>query len=421
VDVYVQSDDRRWTRFETVTNTIAREEIDGYLIYRKFKPLYNSWGPISFHQRNLETFDEDCLLNNRDLKEHAGKEHGGCMNCHTPYKNRADMMVMQVRGPGGGMLLLKDGEIHKIETRTARNKAPAAVGSWHPSGRLVAFSINKVRQFFHMAGSEIRDVIDMNSDLIVYSLDQRRVTSTPKITRPEFLEAFPQWSTDGKYLYFCRAPKLWTNDDQVPPARYREVCYSFMRISYDIDTGQWGEVETVLSAEKEGKSITLPRFSPDGRWCAISMSDYSYQVSFQSDADLFLIDMATGQYHRMECSSDLSESWHSWSSNGRWLAFSSRRRDGQFLRTYFSYIDESGRAHKALLMPQKNPRFYDRSIMVYHLPELTTGPVPATSDRLLAVIRPWEPAGPDVVTEASPWVPTKPKPGPAKPEAGAGG
>ena len=272
-----------------------------------------------------------------------------------------------------------------------------------------------------MAGSEVRDVIDMNSDLIIYSFDERRVTSTPQITRPEFLEAFPQWSTDGKYLYFSRADKFWTDDNVVPPEGYRDIRYSLVRISYDIDTGRWGQVETFLSAEEVGKSITLPRFSPDGRWCVVCMSDYSYQASFQPDADLYMIDMATGQHRRLECSSELSESWHSWSSNGRWLAFSSRRGDGQFLRAYFSYIDPSGKAHKPLLMPQENPRFYDRSIMLYHVPELATGPVPATSDEFLAVIRPGDPTAPDAVSEASPGMPAKPKPGPALPEAGAGG
>jgi len=397
VDVTVQGDDGRWTRFETIRNTIAREEIDGYLIYRTFKPLYSYWGPISFHQRNLGTFDEQCLLDNEDLGSRAG-----CMNCHMPYRNRADTMVMQVRGPGGGMLLLKDGAIQKVETRTPRNKAPAAVASWHPDGRLIVFTTSKVQQFFHMAGSEVRDAIDMNSNLIVYSLDDQRVTSTPQITRPEFLEAWPQWSTDGKHLYFCRADKRWTDDDVVPPERYRDVRYSLVRIGYDADAGRWGEVETVLSAERVGKSITIPRFSPDGRWCVVCMSNYSYQASFQADADLYIIDMATGEYRRLECSSDLSESWHSWSSNGRWLAFSSKRRDGQFLRAYFSYIDAAGKAHKPVLMPQENPRFYDRSITVYHVPELTTGPVPVTPDQLLAAIRSADMIGADAVTEASP-------------------
>ena len=43
------------------------------------------------------------------------------------------------------------------------------------------------------------------------------------------------------------------------------VGYDLMRIAYDIDTGEWGEPETVLSAEKTGLSIVLPRPSPDGR------------------------------------------------------------------------------------------------------------------------------------------------------------
>ncbi|MBN2583711.1 MAG: PD40 domain-containing protein [Planctomycetes bacterium] len=396
-DVFVKGEDGRWVRYETVSAAVAPEKIDPYLFYRKIKPMYNSWGPITWHQRNIETFQEDCLLDNAKMDDRKG-----CMNCHAFYENRPDMMVVQIRGPHGGMLMFKDGKLEKLETRTPRNKAPASVGSWHPSGRLAAFSINKVVQVFHMAGSEVRDVIDMNSDLIIYSVDDKAVTSTPRITQPEFLEAFPQWSTDGKYLYFCRAPKYWTDNDAMPLDQFRDVRYSLMRISYDIDTGQWGDVETVLSAEKMGMSITEPRFSPDGRWCVMCLCSYSYQGSFKADADLYILDTASGECRPMECNSDQSESWHSWSSNGRWLAFSSRRRDGQFLKTYFSYVDETGKSHKPLLLPQEDPTDHDYTILAFHLPELVKGPMPVGARDILNVIQESELVTGDAMTGASP-------------------
>ena len=87
------------------------------------------------------------------------------------------------------------------------------------------------------------------------------------------------------------------------------------------------------------------------------------------------MDLRTGEYRKLDINSEYSESWHSWSSNSRWIAFSSKRLGGLFTRTYFSYIDENGRAFKPFIMPQKNPAFYDSFLKTYSVPELITGPV----------------------------------------------
>jgi hypothetical protein len=82
-----------------------------------------------------------------------------------------------------------------------------------------------------------------------------------------------------------------------------------------------------------------------------------------------------------------SESWHSWSSNSRWIAFASKRRDGLFARVYFSFVDESGQAHKPFLLPQKDPTFYDRLLKTYNVPELVPVAAPVQSRTLGRAIR----------------------------------
>jgi hypothetical protein len=203
---------------------------------------------------------------------------------------------------------------------------------------------------------------------------------------------------------------LWEGEGaEVSIDRYAEVRYGIERVAYDPDTGRWGQPEVVLDAEALGKSITQPRISPDGRFLVTCMSDYSTFPSFQASADLYLTDLETGETRRMECNSDRSESWHSWGSNGRWLAFSSKRADGQFIRTYFTYVDEDGHARKPFVLPQASPTFYDSYIRLQQLPELITGPVQARGDRIAAAIRTGEWQGVTTpVTEATPVVPPKP-------------
>ena len=69
-------------------------------------------------------------------------------------------------------------------------------------------------------------------------------------------------------------------------------------------------------------------------------------------------------------SPDATDSYHSWSSNSRWLVFSSRRLDGLYTRPYFTYIDKDGHAHKPFLLPQENPmKHYDALFYSFNIPE----------------------------------------------------
>ena len=77
------------------------------------------------------------------------------------------------------------------------------------------------------------------------------------------------------------------------------------------------------------------------------------------------------------------DSYHSWSSNGRWFVFTSKRTDGLCARPFIAYFDENGQASRPFLLPQKDPRFYDSFLNNYNVPELVSGPVVSHRNRLL--------------------------------------
>jgi hypothetical protein len=121
------------------------------------------------------------------------------------------------------------------------------------------------------------------------------------------------------------------------------------------------------------------------------MSKNSGFPALQPDADIYLMDLKSGEYRRLDCNSDEPDSWHSWSSNGRWLVFSSKRDDGLYMKPWFSYIDEDGTAHKPFVLPQRDPAYYESFIRVYHLPEMCREPIPIRGEALARIIRsdPW--------------------------------
>ncbi len=379
-DVFVKMANDQWNRFSTITNKIAGEDIDTFLVYRKIRPGHGTWRDMGIYQRNLSSFDESTILNNGYFKH-------GCVNCHAFCGNRTEKMLIGIRSAdyGSSALLLGGDRVQKIGTKFGYT-------SWHPSGRLAAFSVNKVRQLFHSAAGEVRDVMDFDSLIAYYLINSKTVKSTENLARKDRLETYPTWSADGRYLYFCSAPMTWS-DRTVVPESYDQIKYDLVRASYNIDRDQWGPLESVLSAEDTGLSILLPRISPDGRWLLFCMCDYGCFPVYRHSSDLYMMDLEAAKqtgdfaYERLDINSSESESWHCWSSNSRWIAFSSKRGSGVFTRIYIAYVDKNGKAHKPIRLPQKDPTYYESCLWTYSVPELVIEPVRITREKLGRVVR----------------------------------
>ncbi len=395
-DVYTQDKAGSWKKFETITNTVANEDIDDYLVYRKIK-LSVTWKDMGVYQRNLQNYDESIVLHNSSFG-------GGCINCHSFLNNSPANMLTQIRSPKHGtpMLMAQNGNVAGINTQTQFTPGRVGFTAWHPNGRVIAFSINSFEMFFHTAAVEVRDVFSHASDLALYLIDSNKVLSTSRITKQDRLETFPAFSPEGQYLYFCSAPQL-------PVERYREVRCDLMRISYDPKTQKWGELETVLAAETVEGSITQPRFSPDGRFLLFNVSEYSTFPIHQAECDLYMMEIESKQFHKLPISSKRCDAWHGWSSNGRWIVFSSKRLTGRFARPFFSYIDQTGKAYKPFLLPQKDPTFYDSLLQVYNIPELISEPVRIRPKQLTKAILAYKQSPQaDIITGATPGLPPAP-------------
>ena len=68
--------------------------------------------------------------------------------------------------------------------------------------------------------------------------------------------------------------------------------------------------------------------------------------------------------------SEMSDTYHSWSSNSRWFAFASKRDDGLYGKPYFCYVDKNGKARKPFCLPQESPTFYDNFLKSFNVPDL---------------------------------------------------
>jgi len=405
-DVWVREGNGRWTAFSPVANFIAEEDIDPYVVYRVVGPVYSRWRAIRICERNLESYRERVLLDN-------SKFDYGCMNCHAFASNDPQRMLLQVRSGlrdyGKGMLLELDGRIIKVDTRSASVPGVSGYPAWSPDGRAVVFSADKLLQMYHSVRPEIRDTVNLQSDVGVYLVRDARTLTAPALADPNRLETMPSWSPDGRYLYFSSAPAPWKGDPGMLPEGFQELRYDIVRVRCDFDTRTWGKPETVLSAEDVGLSCVQPRVSPEGRFVLFCGTDYGAWPIHHPATDLYVLDLKTGRHWRLACSTDQTDAWHCWSSNGRWIAFSSKKMDGLFARIYISHVDAEGRAAKAFVLPQRDPTHYGQLLCSYTLPELITGPVPTSAQKIARAIR------------SGAWVRTKEPATAATPRAQAGG
>jgi hypothetical protein len=370
--IYIKQKNQ-WYQYRSFSNIIAKDSIDSHLVYRLIEPSFIKSKMMGLYQRNLTNFQEKTIIAKMGVNE--------CYNCHSFHNKKADNWMFHIRGEKfGATYIIQNDMIKKIDTRTAFNKQPGAYRSWHPSGKLIAFSANIVRQFLHAAGYP-QEGYDTRSDLILYKIDANIVTTNPAIASPLFMETYPEWSPDGRYLYYCRAPQPST--DLLFEEVYDKIMYDLYRIAYDLNTDKWGQPEIVLSSENTGLSVTQPRISPDGRYLACAMTKWGTFGIHRPGGDIYLLNLESGDFYKPDINSEHPESYNSWSSNSRWLAFSSKRRDGVCTRVYFSYIDRNGYAYKPFIMPQEDPTFYDTFIFTYNVPEFVDGPIKVSGQKLI--------------------------------------
>jgi dipeptidyl aminopeptidase/acylaminoacyl peptidase len=133
------------------------------------------------------------------------------------------------------------------------------------------------------------------------------------------------------------------------------------------------ETEIVFNESEIKKSASFPRISPDGKYLVFTLADYGTFPIWHKEADLYSINLTSGLTGKMNINSNETESYHSWSSNGKWLVFSSKRQDGRSARPYFAHIDSLGNQGKEFVLPQKDPSLYSRMLESFNIPELVNG------------------------------------------------
>lgn len=312
---------------------------DDAIVYRMVIPPFNKRKTPHTYSRDLRSFEVRPFLMSRNQY---------CFNCHTFSSKGGDRGRLSIQArymmPGAALPVYLG--IYDIdEQRGWKVKLPFDIQmstfmSWSPDGRHLAFSANQQLVTFSPTVYETQYAGEPTSDLAIYDAVDNVSYLLPGARNPDRLEVLPRWSMDGSVLVYCSAPA------GLHPAQTQ---YELYQIPFA--DGRGGEARPVPGGSGNGRSSFYPRFSPDGKWLSFCQADGGILIKPSSDIYLLPADLQ-GEARRLESNVDFAaDSWHSWSSNGHWLVFASKRDDGVFARLYLTEIDDEGNAAPAIRLP----------------------------------------------------------------------
>ncbi len=315
-----------------------------------------------------------------------------CGNCHS-FSGAGDVLGLDVDygNDKGGYAILPVSEQmvlndEKIITWSdyERDDGEATFGllsQVSPDGRYVISTVKDRAVFVatpEIAFSQL--FFPIKGILVVYDTETGSYAPLPGADDPEYVQSNPTWSPDGKWIVFARA-KAYKKEsieniqsvllDQKDVAEFVEDRQPFKFDLYRVpwNEGRGGTPEPIEGASHDGKSNYFAKYSPDGKWIVFCKAE-SYML-LMPDSELYIVPAEGGEARRLRANTPLMNSWHSFSSNGRWLVFSSKAYT-PYTQLLLTHIDEEGRSTPPVVLDR-----FTASDRAANIPEFVSLPADA--------------------------------------------
>lgn len=336
---------------DSVRLRVSEHPADPIIVYRLVSPLFHGSKTPHVYYRDIGTFEVRMFLPSNGLY---------CTNCHvfpgSPTLEQKDLtLAIAVRESFKGLRIL--GMYHFDSQRAKTLSINSFFMSWHPESGKIAVTGGDSISSRPLITLETQEFDVLLADILIVDSKTLKAEPLPGASEPTYMETFPTWSPDGKTMVFSRAPEVHMLE------RLAEVKYDLYRVPYN--DGNGGVATPIEGASQNGMSNFAARYSRDGKWIVFNKADSSTLV--KPTAHLWILSTEEGALPRkLECNCEYAmDSHHSWSSNSRWLLFSSKRDDGIFARVYLTEIDEEGHASPPVALPALD----DDIMMCYNVPE----------------------------------------------------
>ncbi len=194
--------------------------------------------------------------------------------------------------------------------------------------------------------------------LAVYDRETKQFTALPGADDPQYVQTNAVWSPDGKEIVFARAKayhaehlaqknSVLVDTKDVPEFTVEKKPFRYDLYRVPFNDGKGGTPQPLQGASNDGMSNFFPKYSPDGKWIIFCKAS-SYML-LQPDSELYIMPAAGGVARRLRYNTARMNSWHSWSSNSRWLVFSSKVNTA-YTQLFLTHIDDDGNDSPPVLL-----------------------------------------------------------------------